>query len=668
MNAVTVEKNKYEWLRGGEPVLLHGKDWREKQAQVLALPKFIKKPGPEVLEVMQGIDSGKLKFEDLDGIRREQWIKHLEKDFVTFMHYHATYRDRDTRKWRTGSLTPGQLVIVWWLALVWLSGAPIRGAILKTRRMGASYVTSQFGLWVAEFHENRGVSSIANDKDTSRAILRYCNDTHKRMPKWMRPPTKYYSKNQMFFEETDKAKIEDGEFGLQSFIDVQSVGKDFVGTGADIQVAMFSEAGKYDKLCDPDDQFTSTTNTIPEQPETAILLESTAHGDGTWWHVFWQQCMRMGTAGWNLYTPIFLPWFFDPRNVVPVAPGFELTTEGEYGDEVMEAELYGLTNEQMQWRRIFISKQRGDDFFDAISRFRQEFPASPEEAWRFSSGRFVPPTLFESIRQNCLFDKKPIFIGDAMNLREEGEVLAFDKWARARPVGPLRIWEMPQQRAEYLLGCDVSSGQAADMSCMKIYRRDGYKLHIAAEWYGLILVDELAHLMWRLGHFYNTAMLGWERTGPGLPIAAFLRKGHQLAPNSPYPSQRMFRRPRIENRQWTSDNVYGVETSRRTKRSMMDNIASAARDGMIQLLPEDLEELGSVAVEDNGALTTAGLDRLMAATCAAWVGWLAPRFSNDEPARSVRSAYGSLDWMDEVMDAGAKKRQESGEEVLFRGE
>lgn len=649
------------------PLLMHEPGWREKQKQVLALPKYILRPTKEVLGLMRSIDDGTRKLDSFDEHEREAWRTHIASDIISFLHYHAVYRDRDDRKIKSGGLTAGQLVIAWRIAICWTRGVPIRLALLKYRRGGFSWLFSQIEEWVAEFHENRGASSIANDKETARAILRYCKDTHQRMPKWLRATTKYTSKNQLFFEETDKEKLDAGEYGMQSYIDVQSVGKDFVGTGSDIQVAHFSEAGKYDKICDPDEQFTSTTNTIPEQPGTMIILESTAHGAGTWWNGFWDECVLVGQRGWNLYTPIFIPWFFDARNTVPAPPGFTLHEDGEYGDEKKEAELHGLDNGQMAWRRIFITKQRGEDAFDVISRFRQEFPATPEEAWRNSTGRFISPTMFEQIRSRCLTNKTPLFIGDMTPKRELGESLKFTEWATPRSVGSLRVWEHPVAGADYVLGADVATGQAVDMSCLKVYRRQGTRLLRVAEWYGLILVDDFAHVMWRIGFYYNTALLAWERTGPGMNIAPFLRKGTTSAPNSPYPSNRMFRRPRVGHVKWTADGIYGVDMSWKTKRPMMSLFVKTASDGEIELGDEDLDELGAVSVLDNGRIETNGLDRLIACVTAVYGAWLVPAAIPDVDTERVRGVHGSVDWIDEVVDEGDRRKPEYDEEVLFQG-
>src|SRR6185312_17250646 len=48
---------------------------------------------------------------------------------------------------------------------------------------------------------------------------------------------------------------------------------------------------------------------VPDQPNTMVVLESTANGVGDWFHDMWVKAER----GENEFTPIFLPWFIQPE-------------------------------------------------------------------------------------------------------------------------------------------------------------------------------------------------------------------------------------------------------------------------------------------------------------------------------------------------------------------
>ena len=76
--------------------------------------------------------------------------------------------------------------------------------------------------------------------------------------------------------------------------------------------------------------------------------------------------------GENEYIPIFLPWFITQEYRRPAPEGFEKTLEEE---ELVEK--YELDDDQLYWRRLKIAES-------GENKFKQEYPATPEEAFRVS--------------------------------------------------------------------------------------------------------------------------------------------------------------------------------------------------------------------------------------------------------------------------------------------
>ncbi len=108
---------------------------------------------------------------------------------------------------------------------------------------------------------------------------------------------------------------------------------------------------------------------VPDAPGTEIILESTANGLGNRFHSMWQDAV----AGASDYLAVFIPWFWQDEYQRPAPEGFTLdAAEQDY------QALYGLTLEQMAWRRA-----KAIELGDA-GLFKQEYPATPAEAFEVS--------------------------------------------------------------------------------------------------------------------------------------------------------------------------------------------------------------------------------------------------------------------------------------------
>jgi hypothetical protein len=94
--------------------------------------------------------------------------------------------------------------------------------------------------------------------------------------------------------------------------------------------------------------------------------------------------------------PIFFAWWRDPSYAMPFSSDtdrarfIETIGTGPYGDdEVALVELYGCSPEQLRWRRMQIRTQHEDN----VDLFRQEYPASDEEAFIGSGNPVFPGIL-----------------------------------------------------------------------------------------------------------------------------------------------------------------------------------------------------------------------------------------------------------------------------------
>lgn len=159
---------------------------------------------------------------------------------------------------------------------------------------------------------------------------------------------------------------------------------------------------------------------VPEIDGTEIVLESTANGIGNLFHSMWLDAIR----GQSQYQAIFIPWFWEPGYAKPVPEGFMLDT-----DETEYMETYGLTMEQMVWRRDKIAALSGD-----INLFNQEYPASAEMAFMVAatSALIGPQLVGEARATGEIQGYGPLYMGiDPAEYGDDATAIIFRQGRKA---------------------------------------------------------------------------------------------------------------------------------------------------------------------------------------------------------------------------------------------
>lgn len=225
---------------------------------------------------------------------------------------------------------------------------------------------------------------------------------------------------------------------------------------------------------------------------TEILLESTANGIGGKFYDMWVSAVN----GKSDYIAIFVPWFWSKEYRMKVPNGFVLTPE-----EQRKKEIYGVTDEQICWRRDKEIKL-GKDLCN------QEYPYCWEDAF-LATGR----TVFEKDAV-ALAAKECFSPMQCMVLENETFVKRDD--------GELKVWELPDPNRRYVIGADVAEGLIeGDFSSSDVLDEEtGYQV---AQFHGHIAPDTYGNYLNLLGRFYNTALVGVENNNHGLTTNITLR-------------------------------------------------------------------------------------------------------------------------------------------------
>jgi hypothetical protein len=134
--------------------------------------------------------------------------------------------------------------------------------------------------------------------------------------------------------------------------------------------------------------------------------------------------------------------------------------------------------------------------------FPQEYPANDMEAWISVEGCvFDIEILHRTLR--CVED--PMFTG----------YLGQNNALQNEPRGFLKIWKMPEFNHSYVIGADVGGGkERGDPSAACVL--DSTSREQVAEFHGHLLPDFYAKELYKLGEFYNNALMVPERNAIGI--------------------------------------------------------------------------------------------------------------------------------------------------------
>lgn len=110
-----------------------------------------------------------------------------------------------------------------------------------------------------------------------------------------------------------------------------------------------------------------------------------------------------------------MPWYWQEEYRKEVAPDFIMDAE-----EQEYAEVYGLTPEQMAWRRNKISELKDP------ALFKQEYPATAAEAFQMSGhDSYIKPALVAKARKTKCDASGPLVMGlDPARFGDDGSALA----------------------------------------------------------------------------------------------------------------------------------------------------------------------------------------------------------------------------------------------------
>lgn len=258
----------------------------------------------------------------------------------------------------------------------------VRALILKGRQQGCStYVGGRFYHRVSHSKGQR-VFILTHEDQATQNLFDMVDRYHKHCPAQLRPSTGAANAKELYFDRLD------------SGYKVGTAGTKGVGRSSTLQLFHGSEVAFWPHA---ETHAAGILQAVPDEPGTEAILESTANGLGNLFHQMWREAER-GESG---YQAIFVPWYWQDEYRKAPPPGFAMTPE-----EIEYADLYGLDDAQIYWRRLKIVELKSDVLF------KQEYPATAAEAFQMSGhDSYISPELVAKARRHVAEPSGPLVVG-----------------------------------------------------------------------------------------------------------------------------------------------------------------------------------------------------------------------------------------------------------------
>ena len=449
---------------------------------------------------------------------------------------------------------------------------PIRGVVLKARQVSFSVgVASEFFRRVP-FTPGQHCFVVSEKYDSAENLFSYYQqfqDSYRAARGYPLPKL-----------------IKDNEQRLgwanDSYIQVKSAESVVVGRSFNLRYLHLSEFAYWH---DPAGLMTALMQTVPDDADTMVIVESTANGVGGEFYDLWKQATD--PRGGSEWVPIFFGWHEHPQ----YRRGFADDREKLDLERALTAEektlqqQYSLTLEQLNWRRWCIANNCKND----ENRFRQEYPICAEEAF-LTSGRprFDVRSIarMPTFRDSILGGLEEIAVGTRRSVqfftREHGEMSLFKR---------------PVAGRGYVIGADIAQGSelvAGDpnYSVAQVLDQDvGEQVAVVRE---RLTPATFAQYLYDLGRFYNWAYIIIEVNIEIGVLEELLRLG--------YPLHLIYRRqPSPDQQHRGQEGSLGWRTDSITRPQLVSALDTALREGSVIVHdPVTLQELRTFVIKASG--------------------------------------------------------------------
>lgn len=460
-------------------------------------------------------------------------------------------------------------------------GLPVRLLILKARQEGVStYIDGKIFHRIAT-SKNLNGQIVSHDEDSVNHLFNIIRLYYDRLPDPLRPMRRYSNRKELVFENPDDTARRERP-GLRSRVSVALARNLKAGRSKTLQYLHLSEAAFYPDLRT---LLSGILQAVPDNPDTAVVIETTANGIGDEFHKLWQKAKN----GLSQFIPIFIPWYLhkEYRLEFRDQPERDEFLKSLTEEEEKAQKNYSLSAEQLQWRRKKKASADSDELFF------QEYPENDVDCF-LSSGRPVfSGESGQALKTFYALTKKtpPKWQGD-LTEDEDGTIRFI-----ASPKGNLKLWKLPgkemREKMAPVIGADVAEGlEQGDYSSAEVI--DAVSKEQIAEWHGHTDPDLFGDELYKLGWYFGEIPVAVEVNNHGLTTLTTLKKrgySRLFTRRVPSPADP---RNEIESLGWKTDS--------RTKPLMEDYLRTMLREGSVSIVSRELvEELLSYIIRADGS-------------------------------------------------------------------
>ena len=262
------------------------------------------------------------------------------------------------------------------------------------------------------------------------------------------------------------------------------------------------------------------TGTFPAVPfDGFIFIESTAEGMAGAFYEMFQESWTVRDSitpvkSQSQFLPHFYNWQYDDMEMKKIHQNIPVSEmdicEIDWAEYQKE---FNLTDLEITYYYLKWVQFGGKNGTDAIKKLHQEYPTTAEEAFLSTGQSFFPLAKVSKLMQEA----KPGIKGELIT--KEGGDIGFE----AFPSGNLEVFRKPEVGTRYIIGGDTSEGLAHG-DAQVLYVINHKTEDCDALYSSQVPPDEFAIEAFKLGKYYNYALLGIEVNKDGLWVNDALDK------------------------------------------------------------------------------------------------------------------------------------------------
>ncbi len=445
----------------------------------------------------------------------------------------------------------------------WNRGLAVRALVLKARRVGISTWTEARFFREINRLSNHYASVCSADIDATDKVFKMAKLFQELIPANIKRETEYSSRKEITYKAPHRSSFQ-----------CQTAGKDVLGRGGLTHLLHCTEFAFWSNA---KDQLGGALQEVPDEPDTMVIIESTANGVGDAFYDMYMDAIDRWrrTKDPSNFLPIFLPWFIFPKYRRPLPGGFTLDEE-----ELSIKAEHDLGDDQMAWRRWAIVNKCQDD----LALFRQEYPATALEAFQASGRPVFTPKMIST--QKTFAAAEPRCCVLAKNKIEDVN-RSFNCWQLAA---------LPNASHSYAMGIDTMEGRISDvqdekskLDCDAALIFDRTSGEFVAMWHGRGPQKDVGLQCLHAAKFYNDAFVAPEIPAAMELLNIFREAGYQNIYN------RQVHDEQIATQE--SENL-GWRTTLVTRKWLVDSFITALRDLAIKVIFGPLIEQMETFIRD----------------------------------------------------------------------